>query len=106
MVSFNKPILKKVHKVERHCVLCKKHGGTHVAHNMSDCCNYEKDGIPKKGFGKGQHDIEAPDKKTASAFAQLSAKIPKLEKANKKLKRSSKKCKHEYNSDSSDSDSS
>ena len=38
--------------------------------------------------------------------AQLSAKVEKLEKANKKLKKSSKKCKCEYDSDSSDSDSS
>jgi cell division protein FtsB len=47
-----------------------------------------------------------PDKKTASAFVQLSAKITKLKKANKKLKKSSRKRKHEYDSDSSDSDTS
>ena len=48
----------------------------------------------------------ALDKNTASAFAQLSAKVERLKKANKKLKKSSKKQKHEYDSDSSDSDSS
>jgi hypothetical protein len=106
MVSFNEPIPKKVCKVVKHCALCKKHGGTQAMHNTSDCHKYEKDSKPKKGFGKGQHGSTALDKKTASAFAQLSAKVAKLEKANKKLKKSSKKHKREYDSDSSDSDSS
>ena len=96
MVLSNKPIPKKVCKVAKHCALCKKHGGAHAMHNMSDCRKYDNDGKLKKGFGKGQHGNTTLDKKTASAFAQLSAKVDKLEKANKK---------HEYNSDSSDSDS-
>ncbi len=75
-------------------------------HNTSNCRKYDKDGKLKKGFGKGQHGGTALDKKNASAFAQLSAKVERLEKANKKLKKSSKKCKHEYDSDNSDSDSS
>ena len=62
-----------------------------MTHNTSDCCKYDKDGKLKKGFGKGQHGKTALDKKTASAFAQLSAKVERLEKANKKLKKSSKK---------------
>jgi hypothetical protein len=86
--------------------LCKKHGGAHATHNTSDYRKYDKDGKLKKGFGKGQHGNKTLDKKTASAFAQLSTKVEKLKKANKKLKKSSKKRKHEYNSDSSDSDSS
>ena len=106
MVSFNEPIPKKVCKVAKHCALCKKHGGAHVTHNTSDCCKYDKDGKLKMGFGKGQHGSIAFDKNTANAFAQLSAKVERLERANKKLKKSSKKCKHEYDSDSSDSDSS
>eukprot|EP00804_Cyclotella_cryptica_P027692 CCRYP_010292-RA/>CCRYP_010292-RA protein AED:0.22 eAED:0.57 QI:0/0/0/1/1/1/2/0/395 len=105
MVSFNEPIPKKVRKMARHCALCKKHGGAHATHNTSDCRKYEKDGKPKKGFGKGKHGSTALDKKTASAFAQLSAKVEKLEKANKRLKKSSKKRKRDYDSDSSDSDS-
>ena len=75
-------------------------------YNMSDCCKYDKDGKLKKGFEKGQHGSTALDKKTASAFAQLSAKVERLEKANKELKKSSKKRKREYDSDSSESDSS
>ena len=48
-----------------------RHGGPHATHNMSDCHKYDKDSMPKKGFGKGQHGSTALDKKTASAFAQL-----------------------------------
>ena len=106
MVSPNEPIPKKVCKMAKHCALCKKHGGAHATHNTSDCRKYDKDGKHKKGFGKGQHGSTALDKKTASAFAQSSAKVEKLEKANKKLKMSSKKRKREYDSDTSDSDSS
>ena len=73
---------------------------------MSDCCKYDKDGKLKKGFGKGQHGSTALDKKSSSAFAQLSVKVERLEKANKNLKKSSKKRKREYDSNSSDSDSS
>ena len=43
IVSINDPIPKKVHKVVKHCTLCKKHGGAHSAHNMSDCRKYNKD---------------------------------------------------------------
>ena len=39
-------------------------------------------------------------------YAQLSAKIAKLEKSNRKLKRASKKRKRDYDSDSDDSDTS
>jgi hypothetical protein len=106
MVSFNEPIPKKIHKTAKHCTLCKKHGGAHATHNTSDCRKYDKDGKLQKGFGKGQRGKTAIDKKTASAFAQLLAKVEKIKKANKKLKKSSKKHKHEYESDSSDSDSS
>jgi hypothetical protein len=28
---------------EKHCNLCKKHGGTHIMHNTSDCHKYEMD---------------------------------------------------------------
>ncbi len=41
-----------------------------------------------------------------TSYAQLSVKIAKLEKCNKKLKRMNKKRKHDYDSNSDDSDSS
>jgi hypothetical protein len=31
-------------KFEKHCKLCKKHGGAHTTHNTRDCCRFEKDG--------------------------------------------------------------
>jgi hypothetical protein len=106
MGSIHEPIPKKPRKDVKHCVLCTRHGSMHVIHNALDCCKYEKDGKIKKGFGKGQHGSTASNKKTASAFAQLLAKIAKLEKANEKLKKSLQKRKHDYGSDSDDSDSS
>jgi hypothetical protein len=103
MVSFHEPIPKKPHKDAKHCSLCKKHGGAHTTHNMSDCRKYEKDGKIKKGFGKGQHGSTASNKKTPSAFTQLLAKVVKLEKANEKLKTSLQKRKRNCGSDSDDS---
>ena len=47
MVSLLEHIPKKKHPETKHCVLCKKHGGAHSAHNMTDCCKYEKDGALK-----------------------------------------------------------
>jgi hypothetical protein len=28
---------------EKHCDLCKKHGGMYTMHNTCDCCRFEKD---------------------------------------------------------------
>jgi hypothetical protein len=28
---------------EKHCNLCKKHGGAYTTHNTRDCCRFEKD---------------------------------------------------------------
>ena len=62
---------------------------------MGECCKYEKDGTPKKAFAgqstqRNPHNRNAPHKRSTS-YAQLSAKIAKLEKSNKKLKRANKK---------------
>ncbi len=40
---------KKVH-FEKHCNLCKKHGGTHTMHKTCDCRRFEKDGKEKSSF--------------------------------------------------------
>ena len=95
MVSIHKPIPKKPCKDAKHCALSKKHGGAHETHNSLDCHKYDKDGKIKKRFRESQCDSTASDKKTASALAQLLAKVAKLEKANEKLKKSSRKCKHD-----------
>jgi hypothetical protein len=72
---------------------------------MSNCCRYENESTSKKGFGKGQCHNSALDKKATQAYAQRSAKVAKLEKANKKLKKSTRKCRSEYNSNSDGSNS-
>ena len=110
MVSFDDQIPKKSRKDAKHCTLCRKHGGVQNTHNTGDCKKYNSDGTPKKGFaGKSaQHSPQngslQRDKK--SNYAQLSAKIAKLEKSNKKLNRMNKKRKHDHGSDSDDSNSS
>jgi hypothetical protein len=35
---------------EKHCNLCKKHGGAYTMHNTCDCCRFEKDGKEKSDF--------------------------------------------------------
>ncbi len=42
-------VTKKV-RFEKHCNLCKKHGGAHTTHNTSDCCRFEKGGKEKSSF--------------------------------------------------------
>eukprot|EP00804_Cyclotella_cryptica_P023651 CCRYP_011963-RC/>CCRYP_011963-RC protein AED:0.48 eAED:0.69 QI:0/0/0.5/1/0/0.5/2/139/91 len=54
MESMDSRIPKKPKKVgwtEKHCVLCKKHGGPHKSHNTRDCRRYNKDGTPIKKNG-------------------------------------------------------
>jgi hypothetical protein len=77
---------KKVH-FEKHCSLCKKHGGVNTMHNTRDCCRFEKDEKEKSKF----HATKKGDKKANPVnqnFTQLTKKIKKLEKA---LKKSGKK---------------
>ena len=76
-------ISKKNHPNTKHFVLCKKPGGMRNCHNTSDCCKYEKDGTPKKTFAEKKH---------AQSYMHLSdklVKLSKLEKAHKKLKKTS-----------------
>jgi hypothetical protein len=42
-------VLKKV-RTEKHCDLCKKHGGAYMTHNTRDCHRFEKDGTEKSDF--------------------------------------------------------
>jgi hypothetical protein len=90
---------KKV-RFEKHCNLCKKHGGTHTTHNISDCCRFEKDGKEKSSFHatkKGGYNRNPVNQN----FAQLTNKIKKLEKALKKSGKKGKKCRYkDSNSDS------
>jgi hypothetical protein len=90
---------KKV-RFEKHCELCKKHGGAHTTHMTRDCRRFEMDGTEKSSFhaakksGKKSHPVN-------QNFAQLTEKIKKLEKALKNSGKRGKKCRYEdRNSDS------
>ena len=50
MVSFSDQIPKKSCKYEKHCTLCKKHGGAQNTHKTGDCKKYNLGGTPKKAF--------------------------------------------------------
>ncbi len=93
-------VTKKVH-FEKHCGLCKKHGGTHTMHNTSDCCSFEKDRKEKSSFRsakKGGYNRNPVNQN----FAQLTDKIKKLEKALKKSGKKGKK--HHYEDSNSNSE--
>jgi hypothetical protein len=85
---------------EKHCELCKRHGGAHTMHMTRDCHRFEKDGTEKSSFratkkgGKKSYPVN-------QNFAQLTKKIKKLEKSLKKSGKKGKKCRYE----DSDSDS-
>jgi hypothetical protein len=88
-------IPKKV-RFEKHCNLCKKHGGAHTTHNTHDCHRFEKDGKEKSSFRatkKGRYKSNPVNQN----FAQLNNKIKKLEKA---LEKSGKKGKIRHYKDS------
>ncbi len=92
-------IPKKV-RFEKHCNLCKKHGGAHTTHNTGECHKYEKDGTEKSSFRAAKKG----GKRSYTAnqnFTQLTKKIEKLEKALKKSGRKDKKrCYEDSDSDS------
>eukprot|EP00804_Cyclotella_cryptica_P018780 CCRYP_007254-RA/>CCRYP_007254-RA protein AED:0.40 eAED:0.81 QI:0/0/0/1/1/1/2/0/299 len=104
MESMDSRIPKKPKKVgwtDKHCVLCKKHGGPHKSHNTRDCRRSNKDGTPiKKNGGAGKpHSKER--KPEGSNFAQIVR--AELKKALRK--KSSKHKKRRANDWESDSDS-
>jgi hypothetical protein len=92
---------KKVGWTEKHCVLCKKHGGAHKTHNTRDCRRYNKDGTPIKkngGAGKSHPKEKKPE---GVNFAQIFR--TELRKALRK--KSSKRKKRRDRDSGSDSDS-
>jgi hypothetical protein len=68
---------------EKHCNLCKKHGGGYTTHNTRDCRCFEKDGTEKSDFRAAKKGGKKPSP-TKQSFAQLSKKLDKLEKVLKK----------------------
>ncbi len=73
---------KKV-RFEKHCNLCKKHGGAHTTHNTRDCRRFDKDGKEKSSFCATKKSVYKSNPVNQN-FSQLTDKIKKLEKASKK----------------------
>jgi hypothetical protein len=91
---------KKV-RFEKHCDLCKKHGGTYTMHNTRDCCRFKKDGKNKSDFCAAKKGGRKGNPVNQN-FAQLTKIIKKLEKA---LRKSGKKGqKHRYEDSDSNSE--
>jgi hypothetical protein len=81
---------KKV-RFEKHCNLCKRHGGAYTTRNTCDCCRFEKDRKEESNFCTAKKG----DKKANpfnQNFMQLNKKIKKLKKALKKLGKKAQKC--------------
>ena len=95
------PRVPKKVRTEKHCDLCKKHGGMHMTHNTRDCCCFEKDGMQKADFRTAKKGGKKPSP-TKQSFAQLSDKLDKLEKVLKK--RDTKKRKRRRSDSNSDSE--
>jgi hypothetical protein len=90
---------KKV-RFEKHCNLCKKHGGAYTAHNTRDCGRFEKD-EKKKSYFRATKKGRKKRNPINNNFAQLTKKIEKLKKALKKSGKKGKKCHYkDSNSDS------
>ena len=77
------PRVPKKVRTEKHCDLCKKHGGAYTTHNTRDCRRFEKDGTEKADFRAAKKGGKKPNP-TKQSFAQLSEKLDKLEKVLKK----------------------
>jgi hypothetical protein len=77
------PRVPKKVRTEKHCDLCKKHGGAYTTHNACDCRRFEKDGTEKSNFRAAKKGGKKPNP-TKQSFAQLSKILDKLEKVIKK----------------------
>eukprot|EP00804_Cyclotella_cryptica_P005204 CCRYP_014246-RA/>CCRYP_014246-RA protein AED:0.30 eAED:0.80 QI:0/0/0/1/1/1/3/0/373 len=104
MESMDSRIPKKPKKVgwtDKHCVLCKKHGGTHKSHNTHDCRRHNKNGTPiKKNGGTGK-----PHSKERKPEGANVAQIVRAELKKTLRMKSSKRKKRRANDSESDSNS-
>jgi hypothetical protein len=80
---------------EKHCNLCKKHGGVYTMRNTRDCCRFEKDGKEKSNFRAAKKGGKKGNLVNHN-FAQLIKIIKNLKKA---LKKSGKKGKKRHYED-------
>ncbi len=78
---------------EKHCNLCKKHGGTYTTHITGDCCRFKKNGKENSDFRAAKKGRKKGNPVNRN-FAQLTKKIKKLEKALKKSRKKGQKCRY------------
>eukprot|EP00804_Cyclotella_cryptica_P019499 CCRYP_006644-RA/>CCRYP_006644-RA protein AED:0.16 eAED:0.64 QI:0/0/0/1/1/1/2/0/369 len=89
-------------RVDKNRELCKKHGGAHTTHNTAECRRYNKDGTPTRGtFGQAARKSR-DDSHPKKSYAQVLARMEKLEKSLKKANKKGKKrrCREESDIDS------
>ncbi len=79
---------------EKHCDLCKKHGGAYTTHYTRDCHRFKKDGKEKSDFRTAKKGGKKGDPINHN-FVQLTKKIKKLKKALKKSSKKGKKRRYE-----------
>jgi hypothetical protein len=92
--------IPKKARTEKHCNLCKKHGGACTTHNTQDCHRYEKNGNKKSDFRATKKGTRKPNP-TKQSFTQLCKKMDKLEKVIKNQDAKRKKhCRSDTDSNS------
>ncbi len=66
--------------------LCETHGGSHLTHNTSKCCHYDKDGKPLSATGGKPTDKHKPYKKRGGkkGLAYMTAMLEAIQKGQKK----------------------
>ncbi len=107
MESNDSHVPKKVKKgwIEKHCSLCKKHGGVHTMHNTKECRCYNKDGSHKKTGGMPKPNKAASEKDGMNFTQIICTKTKKaVHSALKKINRGKKHRSHHKEPDN-DSDS-
>jgi hypothetical protein len=107
MDSIDARIPKKAKKgwTDKHCSLCKKHGGAHTTHNTKECRRYNSDGSQKKPAHKPKAD-KAGREKAGQNYAQIIRQECKkaVRSAFKQSKRGNKRRRHQDSDSDSDSD--
>jgi hypothetical protein len=77
------PRVPKKVRTNKHCNLCKKHGGAYRTHNTRDCRRFEENRTEKSDFRAAKKGRKKPNP-TKQSFAQLSKKLDKLKMLIKK----------------------
>ncbi len=95
---------KIVGLLEKHCVLCKKHGGMHKTHNTRDCHQYNKDGTPIKknrSAGKSHSKERKPEGVNFAQIFRTELRKELRKKSSKHKRRHGKDSESDSNSDNS-----